>query len=306
MWSFDLLAATRTIEKTMPFVLYRFLLCLGAGVGYLLATLAGAGTLVGFGSLGSNATSLGPVGAALGFLAFGFLMHKIRPFWLHGVKARQLALLADQAQGAAIPEGKAQLDYAKERVVQRFPSIAELFALDQNVRYTLAHLPALVPSLTASLPHPLLAKAAIWLAGRLCALNHQSILAWHFHSGTGNPWSSAITGLTVQGKHFTALLKNRLYATLFEVLGFAAAFAVLSIPFASIGASLPVETGVWPYVFALVFAWTLEAAFFDPIAQAAMMQVFIGLAQQGPDEGWEAELNRSSESFRALQEKAAR
>ena len=56
MWDFNLMAAVRSIETSMAYVLYRLAFCLGAALGYLLATLAGAGTLVGFGSLAGRQT----------------------------------------------------------------------------------------------------------------------------------------------------------------------------------------------------------------------------------------------------------
>jgi len=110
MWDFDLMAAVRAIEKSMAYVLYRFAICLGAALGYLLATLAGAGTLVGFGSLAKHASSLGPLGAIIGFALIAWLMYKLRPTWLNAVNVRQLALLSDQERGEMLPGGKAQIE----------------------------------------------------------------------------------------------------------------------------------------------------------------------------------------------------
>jgi hypothetical protein len=304
MWDFNLLAATRTIEKSMPFVLYRLLICLGSGLGYLFATLAGAGTLIGFGSLAKNANALGSFGAVLGFVAFGYLMYKIRPFWLHGVKAPQLAVLADQAKGETLPVGKALVDYAKQRLARSFPSSSELSELDRKIQRTLIEIPALHPSTGGAPQNPQMVKLVGWIIGRLSALNHQSILAWHFYSGAENPWRTAVTGLAVQHRYFAALVKNRLFATLFQWLGFAAAFPLILVAIQKMTAGLPISVGFWAYVFAAVFAWTLKAAFFEPIAEAAMMQCFFPLAEQGADPQQTAELEQRSEAFREIRQKA--
>lgn len=68
MFRLDILAATRTLEKTMPFILYRLLLCLGVGLTFLLATLIGAGTIIAFSALAKN--SSGPSQAWGPFWAF--------------------------------------------------------------------------------------------------------------------------------------------------------------------------------------------------------------------------------------------
>jgi hypothetical protein len=304
MPNFNLLAATRTIEKSMPFVLYRFLLCLGAGLGYLFATLGGAGIAIAADVWGKNPNALAPFGAVLGFAAFGVLMYKVRPYWLYAVKAPQLALLADQARGQALPEGKAQIDQAKQQVARSFPSTTGLFEFDRDIQRALAEMPEPPASSIGILQNPQLAKFAAWLAGRLSALNHQTLLARHFHAGADNPWRTAAEGLAVQKQHFAALRRNRLYATAFEWLGFVAAFPLLSAAFQKLTSGLPVSLGFWIYVFAAVFAWTLKAAFFEPIAEAAMMQSFFPLAERGADPGQAAELERRSEAFRAIRKKA--
>jgi hypothetical protein len=304
MSEFNLLAATRTLEKSMAYVLYRFLLSFGVGLGYLLAALAGAGTLVGFASLAKNANAVGPFGAVLGFAAFGFLMYKARPFWLHGVKAPHLALLAAQARDEALPSGKALVDFARQRLAQKFPSSSALFETDRNVRKTLADIPALVPATAVPIAPPQWKQLLTKAIGYLYSRNHQSILAWHFYSGAEDFRQTAATALAVQKRHYATLLKYRIYASLFEVLGFVAAFPLLAAAFEKIVAGIPIAFGVWPYAFAGVFAWTLKAAFFEPIAEAAMMASFFPLAEKGAEPKQEAELAKDSEAFRALRQQA--
>ena len=303
MSQFSLLAGTRNIEKSMPCVVYRFLICLGAGLGYLLFSLAGAGVAIGAGSLGKNANALAPYGAALGFAAFAFLMYKVRRYWLRGVKLRQLALLAEQAQGKPIPEGKAQLEYAQKRVEENFPSAAGLHELDGLIQKALAELTEPPAALAPALNHPQAGKLARRVIDAYAASNHQAILARQFQVG-GNPWRTAATGLARYAKHARSLLTYRVYATAFEWLGFLAAFPLLAKGFEMLTSGLPVSFGYWIYLFAGVFSWALKAAFFEPIAEAAVLGVFFPLAAQETDPAQAAELARRSPAFQAIVAKA--
>ena len=68
-------------------------------------------------------------------------MYKLRATVLYTIKAGNLALLAEQSRGQAIPEGKPQIDYAKRLVAQRFPTVSGLMKLDLSVKEALRKLP---------------------------------------------------------------------------------------------------------------------------------------------------------------------
>jgi len=298
MRDLNLLAATRTIEKSMPFVLYRLLACLAVAFAYVFMTAAGAGTVIGLGSLSQNPTAFASAGAIAGFIGCAFLMYKFRATFLYTIKAGNLALLAEQTKGQPIPEGKAQIEHAKRLVAQRFPSASGLMELDRSVRQTLQKLPqAGLASSLSRLSNPKLSEALSWIAGRIFAANHQAVLAWLFFRNAEDARRSAREALAVHIQHFSRLFKSRLYLGLFELLGFAAGFAILLVPIRNIAQALPVSIGLWQYVFAAAFAWTLKAAFFEPIAQAAMAQTVFNLIGQGIDPDSEIELDRKAPEF---------
>ena len=306
MSSLDLMAATRAIEKSMPFVVYRLLISMGAALGFLFATLAGAGTLVGFGSLTKNALAMGPIGAIIGFALFGFLMYRLRPLWLEVVKAPQLALLADQAGGVSLPSGKALVEYAKRRQADCFPSRSALFELDETIRQTLRDMAASQPSSVndpakQSQIQPLVAKAEQGLS----ALNHQTVLAWHFRSGADDADRTAIEALTVAQTHHASLFRNRVYASAFAWLGSLASYPLLLGGIRELIEDIPVNMSFWPYVFAGVFAWAIKTAFFDAIVEAAMAQWFFPLAAQGAEPGAADQLAERSTAFVSLQTKVS-
>ena len=304
MWDFDLMAAVRSIEKSMAYVLYRFAICLGAALGYLLATLAGAGTLVGFGSLARNASSLGPIGAIIGFALFAWLMFKLRPTWLNAVNVPQLALLSDQERGELLPGGKAQIEYAKQRQTACFPSTSRLFELDETIRQVQGDMADLHPCPKWPTDSPKLGDYAKRLARLLSGQNHQTLLAWHFHTGQSDAWRSAAEGLDVHERHFTRITKNRMFATLFSWLGFLAAYPLLLAGIRILVDGIPINLSFWPYVFAGVFAWAIKAAFFDAIAEASMIQVFFPLARGEANGAQNETLIQHSSTYRRMREKA--
>ena len=71
-------------------------------------------------------------------------------------------------------------------------------------------------------------------------------------------------------------------------------------------ALLPGQATVWMFAFAFVFAWALKAAVLEPVAIAALMQVYFKtIAGQTPNPEWEARLDQVSGKFRDLGAKAA-
>ena len=303
MWNFNLMAATRTIETSMAFVLYRLLICLGAALGYLFATLGGAGTLVGFASLSKNASSIGPVGAIVGFLLFAFLMYTIRAFWLNTVKAPQLAVIADNASGKQLPHGKALIDYAKLRQAESFPSSSELFELDKLTRSTLESIATSKPAANLSKVPTQLQQVLGVLWRRLSALNHQTLIAWHFYSGSKNPWKSIAEAIAITNRNYLMIMKNRGYVTAFSWLGFIASYPLLLIGIEKLITGIPINMSFWPYVFAGVFSWALKAAFFDAIAEAAMLQAFLSLPKGADSHADTKGLELESDAYSAILEK---
>ena len=284
MWEIDLIAAMRAVEKSMGYAVYRFGLCMGVAMGYLLATLSGAGTLVGFGSLAKNALALGPFGALLGFSLFGYLMFRIRSTWLNHVTVPQLGVLADQIMQRQMPTGKALIEYAKKRQHERYPSTTAMFEVDLSIKKVLFDISTRHPCPKLNGGEGIPADSIRWVTGFFSKLNHEMVLAWHFFETHENSWQSATRALGGFDKSFGKLLKNRVIAFSFAWIGFAASFPVILGGIQMLVEDIPVNMSIWPIVFAGVFSWAIKAAFLDAIAEAAMLELFSKemTAFQGP------------------------
>jgi hypothetical protein len=274
MSNFNLLAATRAIETAMPFVLYRLMVYLGVALGFLLVALSGAGILIAFASFSSRPAAFAGFGAALGCAGFAFVLHKLRKLIFFNVEAGQLALLAAQADGIKLPEGIAQITFAKTAAANRF-NPAVFFEIKRTVGNVLAEMTEHYLPCLAKPAHPLLRQASIRLAGFVAGLSSLAMLTLHFQRDHANPWRSAQDVLLVQAAGFPLLLRYRLYALVFEYTGFAVFYVLLRYPVDAAVAGLPVDIGSWRLAFALVFAWSLKAAFLTPIATSALATVYL-------------------------------
>lgn len=282
MWNFNLLQATRAVEKTMPFVLFRWLMYLGVAGGLLFATLGGAGTAIGLSSLSSNPTLFANLGAIAGFAGFLWAYHKLRRTLFYHVDGPHLLLLAKIASGEVLPQGKAQIDYSKQLMSKIFPSSSGLFALQRNVAEAFAALPRLLAPGLVNHAQPQIATALGALYAWIGSLNSDVVIARISSTPTQQDFAAVAEVERAAGAQ-ALLLRNRLSLIAVEFIGLVLSYAVLLVPSKSIAAMLPADTGIWPYVFALVFAWNIKASFLVPISQAAMLQVFGNLPESQPD-----------------------
>jgi hypothetical protein len=132
------------------------------------------------------------------------------------------------------------------------------------------------------------------------------ILAYGIRTRTRNPWETAKDGLILYAQNYKRFLKNALWLWLFLWTIQITIFAVSLAPAFLFATALPGHHRWWGVAFAFVFAWALKVAVLEPLAIAALMQVFFKITDgQRPDPQWETRLNAASAQFRELGEKAA-
>ncbi len=284
----------------MPFMLYRLVVCLGLAFAFLFAALAGAGTLIAFASFSAKPGGMANSGAVVGMCALAFLLYRYRARLFFNIKAGHLALLAELVGGGKLPQGKQLIELAKQRASQRFPQVADYLELSEAVQQVLYALPAKHCPYLSRIANKNLANIFGELAGRFAQTGDQALLALSFVAKEATPWQAARTGLVLQLRHFDLLSKNRLYLLAFEYLGLLFAYLAMRYPVDSAVSLLPVDVGVWRTVFALIFAWSLKAAFLEPIATNALAELYFNLAKQevSASEAETDELMSYSEAFR--------
>jgi hypothetical protein len=274
MKDFSLMAATRAIESAMPFVLYRLTIHLGLTLALLIGTLVGAGTFVAFASFSAKPAAFAGAGAVFGFLGVAYLIHKLRGELLFNVDAGHLTLMGEQAKGTRLPEGKAQIDLARQDAARRFENGVNFYRLRDTLAAALGALPNHYSSFAYRFRNQSFGTWIARLIGLLARGDAEALLVAHCASDAANPWQTARAGLIRAARHFDTVLRYRLQASLFEWVGLAALFALLLYPVDWAVSGLPVDVGYWRYVFAFTFAYSLTASFFQPIATMAMSQMY--------------------------------
>jgi hypothetical protein len=311
MWDFSLSRAIGMAARTAPFVVLRMLVYFGIGFAYLVAVGAGGVIGYGFGSLGSSPDA-GDGGAFWGGLVgFGLVstaLYFAREYILYLVKAAHIAVLVELLDGRDVPGGQGQIAYGATFVKTHFAQASILFGVDQLIKGVLGAFVRTINFFTAFLPVPAL-QQLVRIAEAILRMSltyvDEIILAYLIRTRTANPWDGARDGLILYAQNYRHFLKNAAWLSAFLWILTILVFVFIVGPFAALAAAL--HGGLaWTIAFAVIFAWALKAALLEPVAIAALMQVYFKTIEgQTPNAEWEARLAKATGKFRELGQRAA-
>lgn len=310
MWDFKIGHAFSLLMRTLPFVLLRAMVYFGITLAYILATGTGAGIGWGVGAFGDADFRAASVvwGGIGGFGLAGAVIYWLREYILYIVKAGHVAVMVELADGKALPQGRGQIAHATLVVKERFGQASLLFALDQLVKGVIRAVTGLVRGVLTILPIPYVRQ----LMGIVQAFLRMAvgfidevILAHAIHTRSTDAWGSAQEALVLYGQNWKVMMRNAAWLTLFT---YGLAFLVFLVTLSPAAALVHAMPGAWSaggFVFALLLAWSVKAAFLDPFAVACLMQVYFKTTEgQQPDPEWEARLDQMSSHFRKLKGRA--
>lgn len=312
MWDFSIGKAVGAVLRTMPFVLLRMAIYLGIGVAYVLASGVGAGIGWVVGSFWSDVDA--HAGGAFwgGLVGFGLtsaVLYFAREYVLYLVKAAHIAVLVEIYDNHPIPAGEGQVKYGAEFVKTHFAESSILFGVDQIVKAVLRVITGTLNTIVAFLPIPAL-QSLIRFANAVIRMSltyvDEIILAYLIRTRTKNPWESAKDALILYAQNYRHFLKNAIWLSAFMWIVTFAIFFVFLAPAGAMMAFFPGSSWIWVAAFAFIFAWALKAAILEPLAIAALMEVFFKTIEgQTPDPQWNERLTSASHRFRDLATKAA-
>ena len=312
MWDFSLSKAIGAVIRTAPFVLLRMVVYFGIGIAYVMTVGIGGALGYGFGHIGvdPDAPAKGAfIGGAIGFGLTSAVLYFAREYILYLVKAAHIACLVEILDDKPIPGGQSQISYGAKFVETHFAEASVLFGVDQIIKAILRSLFRIINFVTAFLPIPgfqnLVRMAEAVVRVSLTYVD-EVILAYLIRTRTTNPWDTAKDGVILYAQNYTHFLKNALWLAFFMWLITIAIFIVFLAPVAGLFALFPGNASFWGIVVAFIFAWAFKAALLEPIAVAALMQVFFKTIQgQTPNAEWEQRLSTASNKFRQLAQKAS-
>ena len=310
MWDFSIGRALGLMARTAPFLIFRIVVYFGITAALVAATGTGAGVGWGVGAFGDEEFRAQSIawGAIGGFGLTAGILFFLRDYLLYVVKAGHIAVMVELMEGGEVPGGRGQIAHARAVVQARFGQASALFALDQLIKGVIGAVTGLVQGLLSILPIPGLdrimgvVRAYLRLA---VGLVDEVILAHAIRTRAENPWSSAREALVLYGQNARPIMVNAAWLTAIVYGLSLVVFLVMLAPAAALVWLLPGAWSAGGMVFALIFAWAVKAALIEPFALACLLQVYFKVTEgQTPNPEWEARLERASDKFTKLGERA--
>jgi hypothetical protein len=308
MWDFSFSRAIAMVLQTLPYIILRLIVYAGIAIAYLFAVGIGAGIGFLMGRAGGGGGGGAFLGGLIGFGLTSAILYLAREYLLYMVKAAHIAVLVEILDGKSIPAGQNQLSYGAASVKAHFAESSVLFGVDLLIKGVINAISRILRMIEI-FPVPGL-DTLVNLINAVMRMSltyvDELILAYLLHTRTSNPWATAQDGVVLYAQNYKHMLKNAAWLTLLIWAASFALFLVFLGPAAALLAMFPRAGLVWVFVIAVVFAWAIKKAVMEPIAIAALMQVYFAtIAGQTPNPEWRARLEECSVKFREMGQKAA-
>ncbi len=302
--------ATSLVMRTVPFL----------GVNALVYGVFFVASVIWFGFWGALALlmaklDIGIMAAVFVLIGFGAgagIVKFARRYLLYLVKGAHIAAMTELLKGGALPQGMGQYEYSKQIVQRHFKDMSVLFALDTMVDASLRALQRKVLRVTGWLPLPEGAQSAVRMITEILnqSLTYvdEAILSYAIYRGEENIWASAKHGVILYAQSYKAILMTAVKVWgASKIVGFAL-FLLFLLPalVVIVLAKSYVVVQVVAVILALVAAWAVKAALFEPFALAYTLVTYHHtIAGQVPDPAWDERLSGASDKFRELTSKAS-
>jgi len=297
------------MAKTMPFLVFRFLIYFGITLTYILMTGIGAGVGWGIGRIATeDPAGFSMWGGVMGFGLVSIVAYFLREYLLYMVKAGHIAVLVELMEGKELPQGRGQIDHAQKIVRERFAESSILFGVDQLIKAVLKAFNRVFFSIANFIPIPGL-QAVVGFLNTIVTLSltylDEVILAYNMKTKSDNPWASSRTALVLYAQNYKAFLKNAFFLA-FVIWGLTfLVFLIILGPVLAVVSFIPAVAGPLTLIIALVMAWGIKQAVIEPIAMTALMQVFFKVTEgQEPNPEWAGKLDSASKKFSTFKDKA--
>ncbi|AKS42806.1 hypothetical protein [Wenzhouxiangella marina] len=298
------------MAKTMPFLVFRFLIYFAITLTYILITGVGAGVGWGIGRIATeDPAGFSMWGGIIGFGLVSAVAYFLREYLLYMVKAGHIAVLVELLEGKELPQGRGQIDHAQKIVRERFTESSVLFGVDQLIKAVLKTFNRVFFTITNFIPIPGLqgiAKFVNTVINLSLTYLDEVILAYNIKTGSTNPWESSRTALVLYAQNYKTFLKNAFFLA-FVIWGLTfLVFLLVLGPVLAIVSLLPAVAGPLTLIIAVVLAWGIKQAVIEPIGMTALMQVFFKVTEgQQANPEWEGKLDGMSKKFGELKSKAS-
>src|SRR5262249_12410963 len=157
-------------------------------------------------------------GALVGFIGASGGLWLAREYILYLVKAGHIAVLTRLYDGAQIPGGRGQVEYAQGVVRTHFGQANVLFLLDQPIKGVLRVVTVLIGGVSFFRPIPGL-SAVVRIINAIIKMSltyvDEIILAYNLRTGSQNPWETSRQALVLYAQNYPKFLKNAVWLLVF-------------------------------------------------------------------------------------------
>ncbi len=297
------------MAKTMPFLVFRFVIYFAITLAYIVATGMGAALGYGIGMIGGEPGTFSFFGGLFGFGVVSAVAYLMREYLLYMVKAGHIAVLVELMDGKELPQGRSQIEHAQSVVRERFAESSVLFGVDQLIKAVLRAFNRMFFTVTMFIPIPGMRNVAKFIntvVNLSLTYLDEVILAHSIRTKSENPWRSSRTAMILYAQNYKAFLKNAFFLA-FIIWGLTLlVFLLILGPMVALVTFIPAMAGPLALITALVFAWGVKQSVIEPIGMTALMQVFFKVTEgQQPNPEWEAKLEGVSKKFGEFKHKAS-
>ncbi|MBI2964224.1 MAG: hypothetical protein HYY35_10755 [Deltaproteobacteria bacterium] len=302
----------RIFLKTLPFVIVR------AGIysAFGLAALAYAGAVLGlaalFAKVGGGAGGLMALVVVVLGLGGGWgLVGLARSWLLHVVKVGHVAVATAYLTAGELPAGESQYDVGKRLVLEQFVDVNLLFVLDGLVKGSTRAVNRQIENVSAWIPIPGIEGLAQWAQRVVAAAMNfvdETVLSYSLHKKQKNVWQSALEGVVLYAQSYQHVLANAVVMAIAGWASFGVIVLALGIFFWPISYSLGAGHGTLQSVVFLLpflFGYVLKLSIVNPFVMISVLVTFYKHALGQPISAeWQARIERASDKFRELQQRA--
>ena len=266
--------ASEVFSKTMPFMWAKLLL----GLATVAVAAVLFGILMGLAWL-FNSESVTGIMLIIWVSAIGVVRFLLMQYMGYMVKAGHVAVIAEAVTSGYIPND--QVNYGKQRVLERFPTANVYFALDKLVSAAVRAIQKQVGKLGNALNFipgmGTITSLAQFFIDLSLGYVDECCLGYTFYQRDQDAFKSAADGVMIYVVNWKAMLGNAAKTMVFVILALlamtVALFIVIGIPFRMFGWS-----GLVAFVLSLLIAAAIKSAFIDSYILINMMCVYLEAA----------------------------
>lgn len=294
------------VMQTIPIILVR----LGVLSAFIVAAVIWWMVCGGIALLFSSKDGSGGGGVFLFLIAvglpagvYGFLRHYV----LYMLKMAHIAVLTRLITEGSLPKGMSQIEYGKQVITVRFGETNAMLALDGLITGVVNTFNATLDWVAGLIPIPGLdglMRVVEAVIRNATTYIDETIFSYNLARGDDNVWRSSADGLVYYAQNVKAVLKTAVWGLVVDYVLTAAALVVSLLPAWLISLVLPSIVSGFAWVFALVIAFAIRAAFIKPVFLTMVALTFHTRVHNQPiDQGMSSTLSSISEKFRELLER---